>query len=79
MINYILEATGWIGSALVMWAYSFVALNKISPLSLKYKVANLIGGITLTIFSLYKESYPPAIVNFIWSVLAVIALFKKQR
>jgi len=79
MINYILEATGWIGSALVMWAYSCVALNKISPLSLKYKTANLIGGITLTIFSLYKDSYPTAIVNLIWSALAVIALLKKQQ
>lgn len=77
-MNWLFELSGWVGSVLVVWAYAAVALGKVSSDAMSYRLANLFGGILLMIFALYKTAYPPAIVNFIWATLAIVALIKKK-
>jgi hypothetical protein len=50
----------------------------VTDTSLAYQLANLFGAILLVIFTLYKEAYPPATVNAIWVILAIIALIKRK-
>jgi hypothetical protein len=75
----LMEIIGWLGSIIVVWAYAAVSLKKLSPDSLWYSLSNLIAGILLTVFTLYKEAYPPATVNSIWVIIAFFALLKRKK
>lgn len=76
-MNLAVEIIGWIGSILVLWAYTYLALGKTNPGSKFYIMTNLIGGLALAIFTLNKEAYPSAIVNLIWCILAIRSMIIK--
>jgi hypothetical protein len=42
-------------------------------------MSNLLGGIFFTINTLVHQAYPSMIVNIIWVIIAVAALFKKEK
>ena len=74
-----MEIIGWLGSIIIVWAYASVSFKKLSPDSIWYTLSNLIAGILLVIFTLYKEAYPPATVNSIWVIIAFFALMKRKK
>lgn len=81
-----METIGWAGSAMVVAAYAMISLKRLTADSLSYQVLNFLGSILLIAFTVYKEAYPPATVNSIWAVIALISLsqmmvrkFRKKR
>ena len=69
-----MEITGWLGSAMVVAAYAMISLWKTSPDSLVYQALNFSGSALLIIFTVYKQAYPPATVNAIWTLIALLSL-----
>ena len=71
-----MEIIGWIGAAEVLLAYYLISTDKVKNSHLGYQLLNLTGGLLLTVFTVYKHTYPSAFVNVIWIGVAVYAIWK---
>lgn len=69
-----LEIFGWYGVAAIFGAYVLVSFQVIAPNSIIYQALNLTGGLGIVAESFYKKNFQPAVLNTIWSVVALIAL-----
>lgn len=78
-MDYFIEIIGWIGAVLIVGAYFFNINGKLKSTSAVYIISNLLGGIFFTINTLVHHAYPSMIVNIIWVIIAVAALFKKDK
>jgi DNA integrity scanning protein DisA with diadenylate cyclase activity len=78
-MNYFVEIIGWIGAVLIIGAYYLNINGKLKSSSALYILSNLLGGIFFTINTLVHQAYPSMIVNIIWVIIAVAALFKKDK
>lgn len=78
MLEYILNAIGWIGSFLVIGAYALNSYQKIKSDSVLFQLMNLVGGILLIANSLYKEAYPFTFINSVWVIIAIAALVRNS-
>lgn len=72
------DIIGWIGSFLVVGAYALNSYQVIKPTSAIYQWMNLLGGIFLTVNTVYYTAYPSTFINLVWIVVAVIALIRIQ-
>lgn len=78
-MDYFVEIIGWIGAILIVGSYFFNINGKLKSTSPVYIISNLLGGIFFTINTLVHKAYPSMIVNIIWVLIAVAALFKKDK
>ena len=74
-----IDILGWMGSAMIVTAYALNIAKKISTDSTIYFALNIIGSALLIINTIYHNAIPSAAVNIVWIVIAIFALFKKQR
>ncbi len=72
----VMEIVGWIGSILVVGMYGLNSYQKIRSDSLVFYVTNLIGGLLLIIYSIYKEAHPNTFINIVWVIIAVPAIIR---
>ena len=78
-MDYFIEIIGWIGAVLIVGSYFLNINGKLKSNSLVYIVSNLLGGIFFTINTLVHQAYPSMIVNIIWVIIAIAALFRKDK
>ncbi len=76
MKNKIVEILGWYGTVAIIGAYVLVSFSILSSSSAWYQLLNLTGAIGIVIVSLQKKAYQPAVLNIIWTIIAVAALLK---
>lgn len=82
MSEGLITATGWAGSLLVLVAYGLNLFKKIDSNSFPFYLLNILGGILLTVYSVYKDAYANVFINIVWIGIAipgVIKLFKNKR
>jgi hypothetical protein len=72
----VMEIIGWVGSLLIVLMYGLNSYQKIKSDSLIYYLSNIIGGICLIIYSVYKEAHPNTFINVVWVLIALPAIFK---
>lgn len=77
-MNIFVEVIGWVGAVLIVGAYSLNIFGVWKTSSLQYILCNLIGGFFFVINTFVHTAYPSMIVNIIWVIIAVSALFKKR-
>lgn len=80
--NIWMEIAGWAGSAMVVLAYAMLSMNKWKANDIIYQWTNFIGSSLLIAFTLYKRAFPPATVNTIWAIIAllsIIQIFKNKK
>lgn len=65
---------GWIGAALILVAYFLVSFNLLNAQDWRFSWMNAIGAVLLCYISWIKSAFQPAIVNFIWALVALYAL-----
>ena len=70
---------GWIGSIEVLAAYGLNSYQKLKSDSLLFYVLNLTGGFFLIVYSLHKEAFPNVVINIVWVIIALVALFKVRK
>ena len=65
---------GWYGTLAIVVAYVLVSFSFISSNSLLFQILNGTGAIGIVVISLYKKAYQPAVLNIIWTLVALIAI-----
>ena len=77
-MDYFIEIIGWIGAVLIVGSYFLNINGRLKSSSSVYIISNLLGGIFFTVNTLVHHAYPSMIVNIIWVIIAVAALFRKD-
>ncbi len=72
----LIEVAGWLGLAFILLAYALVSFERIESASMVFQIMNAFGAIGIIISSLSKKDYQPAVLNFIWLFIALIALIR---
>ena len=75
----LIEVLGWIASVLIVGSYALNITGKLAANSKTYVVANLVGGLFFVLNTYYHQAYPSMLVNFIWVIIAIVMLFKKDK
>lgn len=78
-MNILIEILGWIGAVLIVGAYSLNIYGVWKTNSMRYIAANLIGGLFFVVHTFVHHAFPSMIVNIIWVIIAVTAIFKPKR
>ena len=78
-MDYFIEIIGWIGAVLIVGSYFLNINGRLKSSSSVYIISNLLGGIFFTVNTLVHHAYPSMIVNIIWVIIAVAALFRKDK
>jgi hypothetical protein len=81
-MKLLIEILGWVGSIEILLAYGLNSYQRIRSDSMIFYLLNLTGGIFLIIYTIDKEAFANTFVNFVWVLIAAIAmirLFKSSR
>jgi hypothetical protein len=73
-LSTLLEILGWLGAALLLLAYALISYGRIRSRSRAYQALNVAGGVLLAANTAWHHAWPSALVNIIWTVIAVGAL-----
>lgn len=76
MIGWLVDILGWIGSIAVVAAYGLNSYQKIKSDSWTFLTMNIVGGVFLTVYTIYKEAYANTFINIVWVIIAVPALVR---
>ncbi|MFN8242555.1 MAG: hypothetical protein U0X40_00765 [Ferruginibacter sp.] len=77
-MELLIEIIGWIGAVLIVGSYFLNINGKLKSNAPLYIISNLLGGVFFTINTLVHHAYPSMIVNIIWVLIAIAALFRKN-
>jgi len=77
MIRKVLdEAIGWYGAVALLVAYALLSFRVLSSQKIIYQVLNFTGALGIVYICLRKGTYPPGVLNIVWSIVALIALVR---
>jgi hypothetical protein len=65
---------GWYGVVATVLAYILVSFSWIAPTNWLYQLLNFTGALGITIETYYKKDYQPFWLNFIWMLIAAVAI-----
>lgn len=68
------EAIGYYGTVAIVLAYALVSFGFMTAQDLIYQILNATGAMGIVYISFAKKAYQPAILNVIWTIIAVIAI-----
>ena len=75
-MELLVDILGWVGSVAVILAYGLNSYQKLRSNSIIFYLLNIVGGIFLIVYSLYKEAFANTFINIVWVVVAIPALIK---
>lgn len=78
-LDVLMEIIGWIGSMEILLAYGLNSYQKIRSDALSFVLLNLTGGLFLITYTFYKEAFANTFLNFVWVIIAVVALIRFFR
>ena len=70
---------GWIGTFSYLLAYFLLSIKKLRSDEKLYHALNIIGAIGLTYNAIFLNDYPNVIVNIVWAIIALAAIFLIAR
>lgn len=73
----LIDALGWIGTALILLAYLLVSNKKVEGDSILYQSLNITASILLVINTYFWHAYPSLVVNAAWILIGLAALGRK--
>ncbi|WP_341631560.1 CBU_0592 family membrane protein [Sphingomonas agri] len=75
-IQVAVEVAGWIGAALILFAYLLVTIGRLTGQSLAFQWMNLLGALGFVINGWWHQALPSASLNVIWMLIAAVALWR---
>lgn len=72
------EIIGWIGSILIIGSYYLNMQGKLDAKDSRYIWANMLGGLCFIINTYFHQAYPSMVVNIVWVLIAISAVFRKK-
>lgn len=79
MMTLLIDVLGWSGAGALLIAYALVSLKKLAGDSTAFQLLNVVGSLLLIINTSYHGAYPSAVVNGVWIVIGIVALFHARR
>lgn len=76
MSNLIIEIFGWYGTIAILSAYVLLSFDMITANRISFQLLNLTGAIGIIIVSIAHSNYQPAVIDIVWALIALTALFK---
>ena len=67
---------GWAGAVLILAAYLFLSLGKLSGKSRLYQAMNVVGAAGFAVNGWYHGAMPSASLNVVWMLIGVYALWR---
>ncbi len=68
------ELIGWYGAIALLGAYMLVSFGVVYSDTWLYQILNATGALGIAIASWKKRAYQPAVLNVIWTLVAVFTL-----
>ena len=75
----LIEILGWLGSIMVILAFALNIYKRLDSDSVTYYFLNIAGSSLLIINTVYHHAIPSAMVNVVWVLIVVMAIFNKSR
>lgn len=77
----IIDILGWLGAALLLYAYFLVSAKRLEGNSLIYQGINIVGSSFLVLNAGYYNALPSAFVNVVWIGIGVytVLVFRNAR
>lgn len=69
------DVLGWMGALLLLGAYALISFKKIEGNSLIFQLMNIFGSVFLVVNTYYYGAWPSTLVNLIWILIAMSAIF----
>ncbi len=73
------DALGWLGAGVLLFAYFLVSSGRVHGGSLLYQGLNAAGSVLLGANSLYYGAVPSAFVNAVWLAIAAYGAARGAR
>lgn len=70
---------GFVGVTMILTAYFLNLKNQLNPQDLAYILLNLIGAILACLASLLMEYWPFVLLEGVWTIVSLHALFQYKR
>ncbi len=77
-MNILIEILGWIGSLLVVIAYTMNLNKKMEADSAAYYAMNIAGSGLLIVNTAFHHAFPSMVVNIIWVLIPIVTIVKYQ-
>lgn len=71
----IADVIGWVGTALILGAFTASSWDLVSP-GAGLLLANALGGVGVAIVCVYRRAWQPLFINLVWVAVAVIGLLR---
>jgi multidrug transporter EmrE-like cation transporter len=71
-----MELFGWYGTIAIVTAYALVSFSVLQSTDIAYQILNGTGALGIVLVSFRKRAYQPGVLNIIWTLIAVVAIFK---
>ncbi|MDD5416374.1 MAG: hypothetical protein PHU12_00165 [Candidatus Aenigmarchaeota archaeon] len=79
MEGILIEATGWIGTIIVLIAYGLIATKKLTGTSKIYHFLNLLGAGLILIYVFIYGAYAQVLLNAAWAMIAIYGIYKAVK
>lgn len=74
--NILVEIFGWYGTICLILVYALSSFGILSFDNIWYQIINITAALGIVTVSFYKKNYQPGVLNIIWAVIGLVALFK---
>lgn len=75
----VVQGIGWLGTVLFVVAYIQLNRGVWTLQTIKYHTYNILGSVFLVINTVYDYSFPAAIANLFWGIVAVYGYYKYRK
>jgi hypothetical protein len=72
-VQIAVEAAGWGGAVLILFAYLLLSAGKLTGQSLVYQAMNVVGAAGFTINGWWHDALPSAALNVLWMLIGAVA------
>ena len=78
-VQIAVEVAGWAGALLILFAYLFLSMGKLTGQSLTYQAMNVFGAAGFVINGWWHRALPSASLNVLWLIIGVFASWRILR
>lgn len=79
MLNWAIEAAGWLGALLILGSYIAVSSGKLTGQSRAYQWMNVGGAAGFVVNTWWHGAIPSAVLNVVWMAVGLLALWNLSR
>lgn len=69
------EAIWWLWTIMIFSAYLLISFDLITSSSIVYQIINIIWSLFLVYISIKKHAYQLEVLNILWALIGIIAIF----